>query len=51
MRRGRQQPRTPVIGFLSARSPSDSASAVAAFLQGLGEIGYIEGKNVTIEYR
>jgi putative tryptophan/tyrosine transport system substrate-binding protein len=46
-----QQPRTPVIGFLSARSPSDSASAVAAFLQGLGEIGYIEGKNVTIEYR
>jgi hypothetical protein len=46
-----QQPAIPVIGFLSGRSPSDSASAVAAFRQGLGEIGYIEGKNVTVEYR
>jgi ABC-type uncharacterized transport system substrate-binding protein len=46
-----QRPAVPAIGFLSGRSPRDAASAVAAFRQGLGEIGYIEGKNVTIEYR
>jgi putative ABC transport system substrate-binding protein len=46
-----QQPATPVIGFLSGRSPSEAASAVDAFRQGLGEIGYIEGQTVTIEYR
>jgi putative tryptophan/tyrosine transport system substrate-binding protein len=41
----------PVIGFLSARSPDESAYAVAAFHQGFKEIGYIEGQNVAIEYR
>jgi putative tryptophan/tyrosine transport system substrate-binding protein len=46
-----QQVAVPVIGFLSGRSPSDAASALAVFRQGLGEIGYIEGRNVTIEYR
>jgi putative ABC transport system substrate-binding protein len=46
-----QQQAISVIGFLSARSPGEAASAVDAFREGLGKIGYIEGLNVTIEYR
>ena len=46
-----QQAAVPVIGFLSARSPDESAHLVAAFWQGLAETGFIENQNVVIEYR
>ncbi len=46
-----QQPGMPVIGYLSARSPSDTAHLVAAFHRGLAENGYVERQNVTVEYR
>jgi putative tryptophan/tyrosine transport system substrate-binding protein len=46
-----QQMAVPVIGYLGAGSPSPSAPFVAAFRQGLGESGYVEGQNVAIEYR
>jgi putative tryptophan/tyrosine transport system substrate-binding protein len=42
---------TPVIGFLDSGSPEGSADFVAAFRKGLGETGYAEGRNVTIEFR
>jgi putative tryptophan/tyrosine transport system substrate-binding protein len=46
-----QQQVTPVVGFLHARSPDDIAYLVAAFRHGLGEAGYVEGENVSIQYR
>ncbi|THD49732.1 MAG: ABC transporter substrate-binding protein [Bradyrhizobium sp.] len=46
-----QQMATPVVGYLSSRSPGESAAVVAAFRQGLGESGYVVGQNVAIEYR
>ena len=41
----------PVIGFLSGASPREFTHVVAAFRQGLGETGYVEGRNVAIEFR
>jgi putative tryptophan/tyrosine transport system substrate-binding protein len=46
-----QQPALPVIGFMSVRSPEDSAHLVAAFRQGLRESDFVEGQNVAIEFR
>jgi len=46
-----QQPATPVIGYLSARSREDTSHLIAAFQKGLAESAYIDGRNVTIEYR
>jgi putative tryptophan/tyrosine transport system substrate-binding protein len=41
----------PVIGFLAGASAAEWVQNVAAFRRGLGEIGYVEGRNVTIDYR
>jgi putative ABC transport system substrate-binding protein len=46
-----QQPTIPMVGYLSARSPEDTPHLVAAFRRGLGQEGFVEGQNVTIEYR
>ena len=46
-----QQPAMPVVGFLSSRSPGESAGVVAAFRQGLGETGFVEGQNLAIAFR
>jgi putative ABC transport system substrate-binding protein len=46
-----QQRAMPVVGFLSGASPTEFAHYVAAFRRGLGEAGFDEGRNVTIEYR
>jgi putative tryptophan/tyrosine transport system substrate-binding protein len=49
---GAQQPnKTPRIGYLSSTSASGTASRIKAFHQGLRELGYIEGKNIVIEWR
>jgi len=46
-----QQPAMPVIGFLGSESRERWAVNLRAFHQGLGETGYIEGRNVAVEYR
>ena len=46
-----QQPALPVIGFLFSSSVDDSKNFTVAFLQSLKESGYVEGQNLTVEYR
>ena len=46
-----QQAAMPVVGFLRVSTLADSVHLVAAFRQGLKEVGFIEGQNVTVEYR
>ena len=46
-----QQPPMPVIGFFNHGAPEATAQFVAAFRKGLNETGYVEGQNVTVEYR
>ena len=49
--RAQQQKAVPVIGFLCSASPGPFAPFVAAFHQGLSDTGYVQGQNLTIEYR
>ena len=46
-----QSTKVPRIGFLSVSSPSTISARIEAFRQGLRELGYVEGKNIVIEYR
>src|SRR5712692_4174240 len=46
-----QQPAMPVIGFLNGGTPEGYARMVAAFQQGLKELGYVVGENIAIEFR
>lgn len=46
-----QRPAMPVIGYLGSESPGPYASRLSAFRRGLAETGYVEGRNVAIEFR
>jgi len=46
-----QQAAMPVVGFLNSGSAAEWAHLVAAFKEGLNELGYVEGRNVAVEYR
>ena len=46
-----QQLLMPVIGFLHAGSPEQNIQRVAAYRKGLSDTGFVEGRNVTIEFR
>jgi len=46
-----QQPATPVVGFLRSTSAASSGHFVEAFRQGLNETGFVEGQNVSMDYR
>jgi putative tryptophan/tyrosine transport system substrate-binding protein len=46
-----QQSALPVVGFLNSRAPGENEAILVAFRRGLKEAGYVEGQNVTVEYR
>ena len=46
-----QQPALPTVGYLSGNAPERSSNLVAAFAKGLSEAGFVEGRNVALEYR
>jgi putative ABC transport system substrate-binding protein len=46
-----QQPSVPVIGYIGSTSPGPYADRVGVFRQGLNETGFVEGRNVAIEFR
>jgi putative tryptophan/tyrosine transport system substrate-binding protein len=46
-----QQAAMPVVGFRGTTSPDDFADRVAAFREGLKQVGYVEGQNLVVEYR
>jgi putative tryptophan/tyrosine transport system substrate-binding protein len=45
-----QQPAIPIVGFVTGRSPEESARLRAAFRNGLNQTGYVDGQNVMVEY-
>jgi hypothetical protein len=49
--RAQQPSKLPIIGFLGSTTPSAMSQWVAAFLQRLRELGWVEGRTVAIEYR
>jgi putative tryptophan/tyrosine transport system substrate-binding protein len=46
-----QQPAMPVVGYLSGQNPAESEAGLVAFRRGLNETGYVEHRNVGVEYR
>jgi putative ABC transport system substrate-binding protein len=48
---GQQPKKVPRIGYLSATSPSVNPTRIEGFRQGLRELGYVQGKNIVIEWR
>ena len=48
---GAQQPSQPVVGYLGLTSPKGEAEMMRSFRKGLGEAGFDEGRNVTVEFR
>ena len=49
--RAQQQPAMPVIGYLNNGSPESDASRLTGLRRGLNQTGYVEGRNLVIEYR